>query len=82
MNDLTNIEFTPMNGLLGIGRRLAHHFGFGHMWDGDEGIESVARQKLEEMGVPKGPVKLGADQTAMTPRQIAEHLRFIKRRRK
>ena len=82
MNELSNLEFTPMKGILGFGRRLAHQFGFGHLWDGEEGIESVARQKLEEMGVPKGPVKLAGDQAAMTPRQFAEHVKFIKRRKR
>ena len=74
------VEFTPMNGLLHIGEKLAAVFGLTQLWAGSDGFEGVMRQKLSELGVPEKPVLL-AGSGAMTPRQMAESSGFIKRPR-
>jgi hypothetical protein len=74
-----SIQFTPLNGLLSIGKKLAEQFGMGGMWAGEDGFEGVARQKLIELGVPDKAVDL-AGPGAMTPRQLCEESGFIKRR--
>ena len=75
------IHFTPMKGALSIGRLLAERFGLGELWEGEDGFEGVARQKLAELGVPEKPLALTGPQASMTPRQMAEQAGFIKRRR-
>ena len=72
-------EFRPMQGLLHLGQKLASAFGFGEMWEGEDGFEGVMRQKLSELGVPDKPIPLSGPQS-MTPRQMAEQSGFIKRR--
>lgn len=73
-------EFTPMQGLLSIGRKLAEHFGFAHAWPGNDGIEGVMRQKLSELGVPEKAIPL-APSNGLTPRQMAEQSGFIRKAR-
>jgi len=74
----TSIEFTPMQGLLSIGEKLAHAFGLTQLWAGHDGLEGVMRQKLNEMGIPETPIAISAE-GALTPRQMAERSGFIKR---
>jgi len=74
------VVFTPMKGALSIARTLAEHFGVSQLFEGEDGIEGVLRQKLKELGVPEKPVELNGAQ-GMTVRQMAEESGFIKRAR-
>ena len=74
------LKFRPMNGLLNIGRRIVEGLGLAEFWDGDDGLEGVLRDKLRESGVPEKPIALSG-QGGMTPRQVAEHAGFIRRRK-
>jgi hypothetical protein len=75
------LEFRPMHGLLKIGEQLARRFGLFEMWDGEEGLGAVAREKLKEIGVPDKPVPLSG-QKAVTPLQMADRVGFIKKRKR
>ena len=76
-----SLEFRPMHGLLKLGEQIARHFGLSNIWDGEEGLGAVAREKLREIGVPEKPVPLTGEK-ALTPRQMAERVGFIKRRKR
>ena len=80
MTPAKTVEFTPMQGLLAIGRKLAQHFGLTEVWAGHDGLEGVMRQKLSEIGVPEKAISLSGPK-GMTPRQMAEQSGFIKRAR-
>lgn len=71
------IEFTPVQGLLAVGRRLAAHLGLGEIWQGEEGLEGVVRQKLKEVGMPE---RVSVQSRDVTVRGLAENAGFIKRR--
>jgi hypothetical protein len=69
-------HFTPIQGLLSVGRVLASRLGLSGLWAGEDGFEGVARQKLTEIGIPESvPIK------ALTPRQFAEQAGLIKKPR-
>ena len=72
--------FTPMQGLLRLGQKLAAAFGLTEVWAGHDGLEGVMRQKLSEMGIPEQPIALSGPK-GMTPRQMAERSGFIGRKR-
>lgn len=76
-----NLEFRPMQGLLSLADRLAFGLGLGQWWHGPEGLREVVKVKLQETGVPVEPIPLTAGRS-MTPRELAEHSGFIKKRRK
>jgi len=76
------LEFRPMQGLIGIGERIASQFpGFREVWEGEDGLRAVTQQKLKELGVPDKPIPLTSGQK-VTPRSLAEHAGFIKRRKR
>jgi len=75
------LEFRPMQGLLNIGRIVAHRLGLAQYWDGDDNLEGVIRSKLQECGVPQKPIVLEGPQ-GLTPRQMAERSGFIRKRRR
>jgi hypothetical protein len=74
------VEFTPMQGLLAVGRKVAEHFGLTEIWAGHDGLEGVMKQKLSEMGIPEQAIPISGPK-GMTPRQMAEQSGFIKRPR-
>lgn len=77
---MNKVEFTPMQGILNVGEIIARRFGLMRIFAGEEGLGSVIREKLKDMGVPDKPVTLvDAD---MTPRQMAERVGFIKKRKR
>jgi hypothetical protein len=75
------LEFRPMQGLLSLADRLAANLGLGAWWHGEEGLREVVGIKLQEVGVPDKPIPLTGAQ-AMTPRQMAEHAGFIRKRKR
>ena len=75
------LEFRPMQGLLSIADRAAHMARVGEWWDGEDGLRAVIETKLREMGIPDKPVPLSGE-GAVTPRDLAEHAGFIKRRKR
>jgi hypothetical protein len=74
------VQFTPAKGLLAVGKRLADHLGLGQLWEGQNGLEGVIEQKLNEIGVPQKPIDITGPQ-GLTVRQFAEESGFIKRRK-
>lgn len=72
------IEFTPVHGLMALGRKLAAHLGIEDIWHGEDGIEGVMRQKLKELKVPE---KVSVKAQDVSVRGIAENAGFIKRPR-
>ena len=76
----SRVEFTPMKGLLNLGEIIAKRFGLMNIWGGEEGLSAVAREKLREVGVPEKSVTLVDEK--MTPRQMAERVGFIKKRKR
>jgi hypothetical protein len=70
-----SVRFTPVQGVLRLGEELARRLGLMHFWEGDEGLRGVVKAKLSEMGVPQDGVEL-------TPRELAEHSGFIKKRKR
>ena len=85
MNALHSIPivFTPLNGLMAIGDKLAALFEakFGvKLWHGDEGLRGVIQQKLTELGVPEKPIQLTGS-PEITPRAFAKHVGFIRRKK-
>jgi hypothetical protein len=77
----TTLEFTPMAGLLGIARNLAESFGLSSIWEGENNLEGVVRDKLAQLGIPQQPIQLlQAGGPGLTPRQMAERAGIIGRR--
>jgi hypothetical protein len=73
--------FTPHRGLLALAERvvrLAERKTGLQLWDGEDGVGSVVQQKLKELRVPEKPIQLGR---VVTPRQLAEEVGFVKRKR-
>src|SRR5438552_10482916 len=47
------VQFTPLQGLVSVARTLAARMGLQEMWPGPDGLESVVREKLTQVGVPE-----------------------------
>jgi hypothetical protein len=69
-----------MQGLLHVGKLVASRIGLGEWWEGQDGIGAVLKEKLTDMGVPEKGVPINGPK-GMSPRQLAEHSGFLKRRR-
>lgn len=69
-------QFTPLDGFVGIARKVAAGLGLAQMWPGPDGLESVVREKLSELRVPESV------SIALTPRQMAEAAGLIKNNRR
>lgn len=75
---MNSVTFTPHQGLMALAekvtRMIEQRTGV-PLWDGEEGMQAVCKQKLDELGVSTEPIRL-------TPRLAAEQTGIVKRRKK